>query len=108
MFTVWKLLIKKRRVLGDSLHWLLEESVVHGERLDQPSWAVSAETERFCRARVLMLGDVVDVAGPKLKDAVALAAVLGVRSVRTVARLLEHWTHKLSGHESGWRSILSD
>ncbi|XP_035857019.1 uncharacterized protein LOC116037180 [Sander lucioperca] len=100
VFTVWKLLVKERRLQGDSLHWLLQEPVVYGERLDYPCWAGSAITDAFCRARVLTLGTVVDITGPKLDNAAALAAVLGVRSVRIITKLLDHWKNKLSRHES--------
>ena len=100
LFTVWKLVVKERRLQGDSLHWLLQEPVVYGDRLDYPCWAGSAITDTFCRARVLTLGTVVDITGHKLDNAAALAAVLGVRSVRIITKLLDYWKHKLSGHES--------
>ncbi|KAF1378060.1 hypothetical protein PFLUV_G00185660 [Perca fluviatilis] len=100
VFTVWKLVVKERRLQGDSLHWLLQEPVVYGDQLDYPCWAGSAITDTFCRARVLTLGTVVDITGHKLDNAAALAAVLGVRSVRIITKLLDYWKHKLTGHES--------
>lgn len=99
VFTVWKMLVKERLTRNDSLHWLLQEPVVYGGHLDTPCWAGSALMKMFCRAGVLTFGSVVNIAGPNLDNAAALASSLGVRSVRIVSKLLEHWKHRLTGHE---------
>lgn len=98
-FTVWKMLDKQRQRPSDSLHWLLKEPVVHGGRFGPPCWAGAAVTEVFCRAGVITFGSVVNSAGPALDDAVTLTAGLGVRSVRTIKKLLDHWKNCLTGPE---------
>ena len=47
----------------------------------------------------MCLKQLVEVAGPTMTDARALAARLGVRSIRTVERALELWRQKLSEDE---------
>ena len=99
VFTVWKTLVKERLEHRDSFYWLLREPVVHGGRLDTPCWVGLALTELFYRTRILTLGSVVDIAGFDLNNTAALAASLGIRSVRIIKQLLEHWKHCLTGHE---------
>ena len=89
--------MKERSEHSDSLYWLVSESVVHGGRLDPQCWAGSAVTELLYRAGILTLGSVVDIAGSDLNNAAALAASLGIRSVRII--ILGHWKHCLTGHE---------
>ena len=99
VFTIWKLLVKERLEESDSLFWLLQEPVVHGERLGTPCWAGSAVAEVFSRAGIVTLESVVSVAGPHLDNAAALTSKLGVRSVRLINKLLDYWKHSLTGHE---------
>ncbi|XP_071373981.1 CD5 antigen-like [Centroberyx affinis] len=79
-------LLLKKGDLQDLKNW--RPPVVHGGRLDAPCWAGSGVAEVFCRAGILTVGSVVNIAGPELDNAAALAASLGVRSVRIISKLL--------------------
>lgn len=72
---------------------------MNGGCLDTPCWAGSAVAEVFCRAGILTFGSVVNIAGPELDNAAVVAAGLGVRSVKIISKLLEHWKRCLTGHE---------
>lgn len=96
-FTVWKLMEREKNTA--SFHWLLQEPVVFGGQLSAPFWAGTALRDIFCQTRVTTLGSVVHLAGAELQDAAALAAGVGVRSVRSIGRLLEHWRSCLNGHQ---------
>ncbi|KAK0155415.1 Transposon TX1 uncharacterized protein [Merluccius polli] len=96
-FTVWKMMAREKNTV--SLHWLLQELVVFGGQLSAPLWAGTALRDIFCQARVTTLESVVHLAGAGLQDAAALAAGVGIRSVRSIGRLLEHWRGCLSGHQ---------
>ena len=98
-FNVWSLVKKGRQKQADSLHWLLQEPVFHGTVLDSPGWVGSSLFSLFQAAGVTTLGQVVELAGPRLQDSAALAFKVGMRSSRVVQQLLDHWKERLSGHE---------
>ena len=53
----------------------------------------------FCKSKVTTLGQVVELAGPDLKDAAALTGQMGMRSMRLVQQALDHWRQQLTGNE---------
>ncbi|KAJ4937400.1 hypothetical protein JOQ06_001961, partial [Pogonophryne albipinna] len=54
---------------------------------------------RLCEERILTLGQVVEVCGPRLDNAAGLASRLSLRSVRVVSLLLQSWKQQLSQSE---------
>lgn len=71
-----------------ALHWLGQLSI--------PFWAGTIVRDVFFQARVTTLGSVVHRAGAGLQGAAALVAGVGIQSVRSTGRLLEHWRGCLS------------
>ncbi|KAJ4927427.1 hypothetical protein JOQ06_015155, partial [Pogonophryne albipinna] len=55
--------------------------------------------QRLCEERILTLGQVVEVCGPRLDNAAGLASCLSLRSVRVVSLLLQSWKQQLSQSE---------
>ncbi|TWW60950.1 hypothetical protein D4764_05G0010400, partial [Takifugu flavidus] len=88
-------------VQTDSLHWLLKEPLVCGDRLDVCSSAIPVLKEALIRRKMVTLEQLVVAAGPELTDAQAVSSVLGVRSVRLIQRSLGLWKHRLSTKEKG-------
>ncbi|KAK3518272.1 hypothetical protein QTP86_019020, partial [Hemibagrus guttatus] len=88
----------QRAAATDSLHWLLKEPLIHGAHLDI---AGNALTQTLLTSGDIMLGHLVDLAGPELNDADGAAACLRLRSTRTVAQLLQKWNSALSAEEKG-------
>ena len=99
VFSVWTLLRKQRQERDDSLYWLLQEPVLFGGLLDCPSCGGPTLSRLLHTAGVSTLGQVVELAGPRLDDPVGLAARMGVRSTRVINQLLKHWKQKLTGHQ---------
>ncbi|KAJ4947290.1 hypothetical protein JOQ06_009326 [Pogonophryne albipinna] len=52
--------------------------------------------QRLCEERILTLGQVVEMCGPRLDNAAGLASRLSLRSVRVVSLLLQSWKQQLS------------
>ncbi|KAI3359137.1 hypothetical protein L3Q82_002592 [Scortum barcoo] len=96
---VWILLRKQRREQADSLYWLLQEPVLFGGFLDCPSWSGPTLSRLLRAAGVSTLGQVVELAGPRLDDPVGLAAQLGLRSTRIMGQILKHWRQKLTAEQ---------
>ncbi|KAK3532123.1 hypothetical protein QTP86_008583 [Hemibagrus guttatus] len=71
----------QRATATDSLHWLLQEPLVHGARLDVGD---SSLLQSLLTSGVTTLKHLVDIAGPRLKDVDRVAALLGVRSKRVI------------------------
>ena len=92
VFNVWTLSKKERVVCPASLYWLLNEPVVSGGRLSR--YATSDQHYK----EYSVLGQVVELAGPDLDDAAAMAAQMGLRSSRLI-QVLDHWRHQLTGNE---------
>lgn len=87
---VYNLLQKKREEETGSLHWLLQEPVLHGTKLEGPAWGGTALSRRLEEAGVLTLGQVVELAGPRLEETQRLVAKLSIRSARLTEQLLQH------------------
>ncbi|KAJ4948663.1 hypothetical protein JOQ06_020193, partial [Pogonophryne albipinna] len=97
LFKVWGLLKKERPECCGSLFWLLREPVVRGSRF--VCGVGPSLQQRLCEERILMLGQVVEVCGPRLDNAAGLASRLSLRSVRVVSLLLQSWKQQLSQSE---------
>ncbi|KAK3547678.1 hypothetical protein QTP86_026923 [Hemibagrus guttatus] len=82
----------RRRNKGcGSLHWLLEEPLIHGGRLDISGVTAPALSRALISSRVVTLRELVNIAGTDLLEAEDLAARLGLRSLRVVNQLLRRW-----------------
>ncbi|GAA6070629.1 uncharacterized protein LOC124377357 [Tachysurus ichikawai] len=68
------------------------EHLIYGARLDIADSALQT-------SGLITLGHLVDLAGPELKDTSGVAARLGLRSIRIVARLLQRWNSAVSREE---------
>ncbi|KAK1901080.1 putative 149 kDa protein [Dissostichus eleginoides] len=97
LFKVWGLLRKERPECCGSLFWLLREPVVRGSRF--VCGVGPSLQQRLCEERILTLGQVVEVCGPRLAPAAGLASRLSLRSVRVVSLLLQSWKQQLSQSE---------
>ncbi|KAK3570639.1 hypothetical protein QTP86_024538 [Hemibagrus guttatus] len=73
-----------------TLHWLMEEPLIHGGRLDISGVTVPALYRALISSRVVTLRELVNIAGTDLSRAEDLAARLGLRSLRVVNQLLRH------------------
>ena len=82
-----------------SLHWLLQEPVLYGQRLDYSNLSGPTLSRTLHAAGISTLEQVVKLAGPWLDDPAGLASKLGVRSMRVMNQLLHHWKSKLTRHE---------
>ncbi|KAK1900568.1 Protein stoned-A [Dissostichus eleginoides] len=97
LFKVWGLLRKERPECCGSRFWLLREPVVRGSRF--VCGVGPSLQQRLCEERILTLGQVVEVCGPRLDNAAGLASRLSLRSVRVVSLLLQSWRQQLSQSE---------
>ncbi|KAJ8273943.1 hypothetical protein GJAV_G00107250 [Gymnothorax javanicus] len=99
LFKVWGSL--KCQTLGPptSLHWLLEEPLVHRAHLDMACEATPGLTDLLCATGTVKLRSVADLAGPRLDASEAVASHLGVRSVRYVRSAVDRWKEALTEHE---------
>ncbi|KAK3516375.1 hypothetical protein QTP70_009936 [Hemibagrus guttatus] len=72
---IWRLFKVQRATTTDSLHWLLQEPLVYGARLDVRDSSLS---QSLLTSGVTTLKHLVDIAGPHLKNVDGVAAQLGV------------------------------
>ncbi|KAL2078927.1 hypothetical protein ACEWY4_024671 [Coilia grayii] len=96
LFKVWSLFIKQRTKVERSLFWLLNEPLFYGSSLDVSQELSLLPTTKLISAGVITLGDLVEIAGPELKNCSALAHHLGVRSNRIVDQVLRKWQSLLT------------
>lgn len=80
LFKVWSIFKWKRIYPTSSLFWLLEELLVFGARLDMYGATGIAFSNRLLEARVVKLGQIVEVAGPGLRNTEAAASLIGLKS----------------------------
>ncbi|TWW61050.1 Transposon TX1 uncharacterized 149 kDa protein ORF 2 [Takifugu flavidus] len=92
-------LARKKVQKSNSLHWLLEEPLVYGGRLDIWSSTMPRLMGALCGSRTVTLKQLVEATGPMLADAQTLSTVLGLQSLRLVKRSLELWRRRLSVRE---------
>ncbi|KAK3531402.1 hypothetical protein QTP70_018192 [Hemibagrus guttatus] len=98
LFKIWNCFRKQNKGCG-TLHWLLEEPLIHGGRLDISGVTAPALSRVLISSRVVTLRELVNIAGTDLSQAEDLAARLGLRSLRVVNRLLRRWRTVLTSKE---------
>ncbi|KAI5109438.1 NACHT, LRR and PYD domains-containing protein 3 [Silurus meridionalis] len=82
-----------------TLHWLLEEPLVYGRRLNISSVTVPALTRSLVSSGIMTLRKLVNITGSELSKAEDLAARMGLRSLRVVNQLLHRWRSALTSEE---------
>ncbi|KAK0137006.1 Transposon TX1 uncharacterized protein [Merluccius polli] len=92
----WGLFKKTRMEHSVSLYWLLQEPLIGGSRMDIQDNGLPGLHHVLRSAGVLTLRQVVDAAGHGLMNTAALAARIGLRSVRYAQAMLNGWTERLT------------
>ncbi|KAK3570656.1 hypothetical protein QTP86_024770 [Hemibagrus guttatus] len=98
LFKIWNV-FKKQNKGCRSVHWLLEEPLVYGGRLDISGVTVPALSRTLVSSGIVTLRELVNVAGSDLSGAEDLAARMGLRSRRVVNQLLHRWRSALTSEE---------
>ncbi|KAK3522075.1 hypothetical protein QTP70_022611, partial [Hemibagrus guttatus] len=98
LFKIWNCFRKRNKGCG-TLHWLLEEPLIHGGHLDISSVTAPALSRALISSRAVTLRELVNIAGTDLSQAEDLAARLGLRSLRIVNQLLRRWRTVLTSKE---------
>ncbi|KAK3524871.1 hypothetical protein QTP86_010601 [Hemibagrus guttatus] len=98
LFKIWNV-FKKQNKGYQTVHWLLEEPLVYGGRLDISGVTVPALSRTFVSSGIVTLRELVNVAGSDLSRAEDLAARMGLRSLRVVNQLLHRWRSALTSEE---------
>lgn len=96
VFKAWGLFKKMRLERSVSLYWLLQEPLIGGSIMDIQDNGLPGLHHILRSAGVLTLRQVVDVAGRGLMNTAALAAQIGLRSVRYARAMLNGWTERLT------------
>lgn len=96
LFKVWSLFYIQKSENPYSLHWLLEEPLILGARLDVNDNNCGFKLKE---SKVIILRHLLDIAGEKLDNAVKVADFLGTRSVRLVAIFLAKLKSTLTTEE---------
>lgn len=99
LFKVWRLFKHQWTESATSLFWLLEEPVVFGSRLDVSGDDIPGLKDLLVSKKLLQLKDIVDKAGPGLKNAETVAVHLGIRSVRFARKFLDKLDGVLNSKE---------
>ncbi|KAK3549025.1 hypothetical protein QTP70_025102, partial [Hemibagrus guttatus] len=95
---IWNV-FKKQNKGCQSVHWLLEEPLVYGGRLDISGVTVPALSRTLVSSGIVTLRELVNIAGSDLSRAEDLAARMGLRSRRVVNQLLHRWRSALTSEE---------
>ncbi|KAK3542572.1 hypothetical protein QTP86_030400, partial [Hemibagrus guttatus] len=98
LFKIWNV-FKKQNKGCRSVHWLLEEPLVYGGRLDISGVTVPALSRTLVSSGIVTLLELVNVAGSDLSRAEDLAVRMGLRSRRVVNQLLHRWRSALTSEE---------
>ncbi|KAK3506665.1 hypothetical protein QTP70_013171 [Hemibagrus guttatus] len=98
LFKIWNV-FKKQNKGCRSVHWLLEEPLVYGGRLDISGVTIPALSRTLVSSGIVTLRELVNVAGSDLSRAEDLAARMGLRSRRVVNQLLHRWRSALTSEE---------
>ncbi|KAK3548285.1 hypothetical protein QTP70_007356 [Hemibagrus guttatus] len=91
--------LKKQNKGCQSVHWLLEEPLVYGGRLDISGVTVPALSRTLVSSGIVTLRELVNVTGSDLSRAEDLAARMGLRFLRVVNQLLHRWRSALTSEE---------
>ncbi len=98
LFKIWGYFNLDRPAITNSLFWLLEEPLLKGARLDITD-DVPGLTQMLSINKTFKLRNLVNVAGPQLNNITAVAALLGLRSVRHTKTIVGLWKQKLAQEE---------
>ncbi|KAK3543864.1 hypothetical protein QTP70_030047, partial [Hemibagrus guttatus] len=98
LFKIWNCFRKRNKGCG-TLHWLLEEPLIHGGHLDISGVTAPALSRALISSRVVTLRELVKITGTDLSRAEDLVARLGLRSLRVVKQLLRQWRTVLTSKE---------
>lgn len=98
LFKVWSCFNVKFENIN-SLFWLLEEPLINGARLDVMSTS-STFTGLFIQAEITTLKKLVTLVGAELANAEEVTACLKMKSVRTMAQILQRMRSALTSEES--------
>ncbi|KAK3537054.1 hypothetical protein QTP70_000286 [Hemibagrus guttatus] len=98
LFKIWNV-FKKQNKGCRTVHWLLEEPLVYGGRLDISGVTVPALSRTLVSSGIVTLRELVNVAGSDLSRAEDLAVRVGLRSQRVVNQLLHRWRSALTSEE---------
>ncbi|KAK3522499.1 hypothetical protein QTP86_016151 [Hemibagrus guttatus] len=98
LFKIWNV-FKKQNKGCRTVHWLLEEPLVYGGRLDISGVTVPALSRTLVSSGIVTLRELVNVAGLDLSRAEDLAVRMGLRSQRVVNQLLHRWRSALTSEE---------
>lgn len=100
LFKVWSLFVFKKTEDSESLHWLLEEPLIRGARLDLSASGLHPGLNKtLTDSKVITLGQLLEVSGMDFMNDEATAQHLGIRSTRLVAQLLVKWQMLLNATE---------
>ena len=99
LFKTWNLFKWKRLEPANSLHWLMEEPLINGARLDVQSSSTPGLTSMLCTTGPVTLGKIVDAACPGLTDISAVASLIGQRSMQQTENILNLWIKRLTDEE---------
>lgn len=99
LLRVWSIMKVSRHTKAESVHWLLEEPLVYGAKLDCTTEAVPHFSKMLVKRKIITLRKLMDMAGPTLMDGGQVAEHLGVRSKRIVGQMLESCRKALSAEE---------
>ncbi|KAK3527633.1 hypothetical protein QTP86_030468, partial [Hemibagrus guttatus] len=98
IFKIWNCFRKQNKGCG-TLHWLLEEPLIHGGHLEISGVTAPALSRALISSGVVTLRELVNIAGTDLSWGEDLAARLGLRSLRVVNQLLHRWRTVLTSKE---------
>ncbi|KAK3516159.1 hypothetical protein QTP70_005511 [Hemibagrus guttatus] len=98
LFKIWNV-FKKQNKGCRTVHWLLEEPLVYGGRLDISGVTVPALSRTLVSSGIVTLRELVNIAGSDLSRAEDLAVCMGLRSRRVVNQLLHRWRSALTSEE---------
>ncbi|KAK3544535.1 hypothetical protein QTP86_015538 [Hemibagrus guttatus] len=90
---------KKQNKGCRTVHWLLEEPLVYGGRLDISGVTVPVLSRTLVSLGIVTLRELMNVAGSDLSMAEDMAARMGLRSQRVVNQLLHRWRSALTSEE---------
>lgn len=107
LFKVWRLFKHQWTESTTSLFWVLEEPVIFGSHLDVSREDIPWLKDLLVSKKIIQLKDIVDKAGPGLKNAETLALHPGIRSVRFVRKFLDKLSLVLITEENTYLKIIT-
>lgn len=100
VFKAWHLFKKRRLEPSVSLYWLLNEPLIGGSTMDIQDSGTPGLHHTLRSAGATTLRRIVGVAGPGFMNTEAVAALIGLKSVRHVRNIVNGWTNKLTAADN--------